>query len=311
MGCGGAAFFEKLLPDDLIVQVLSFVSARGDLSRVESINRRFRRLPTDQLWRIECFRTWPLYYCQDEDHVEEGRNGGDAEESLNIRRPTDFWKRRYRFIQQDLQRTELTTSELEGLEWNFHFVNSSRTSINRNNTNNGNHAANESNTSLPQESPCYFLDGKLYILEYLWRFAFLEIELLEYEDGSGDDNGDEKALIVSNLLWENRQFSYLSKALAAAGIASSSTDTTYHTAVIASSTVDDPSRQSLRFSYRQSLRIADFALHSVARKVDTGGWMVWNKHVVLTSSGKRRSHTTSPLPPVLLEHLALLRRFDW
>jgi hypothetical protein len=309
-----SVFVEARLPDDLIVQVLSFLSAPQELSRVESVNQQFHSLPTDLLWRNECVRTWPLHYCCEEE------DEADATSTTPTR--DDVWKRRYRLIQQDLQRTELTSSQLEGLEWTFHFVNHNNNNPNNNQTIPSDYYSRRSNNNnnvefgaLPPQSsssPCYFLDGRLYILDYLWRFALLEIELLEY--GDDDENGEnEQGQLISNLLWENRQSPYLPRALsaaAAAAAASTSSEDVPSSSNNKNNTCLDPSSQTssrLRFSYRQSLRIADFALHSVARTVPDGGWMVWNKHVVLASTGTKRR---GPLPGILQDHLAFLRHFD-
>lgn len=254
---------EELLPDDLMVQVVSFLSTPLDLARAESTNRRFRRLPTCSIWRDLCLRTFPRDYCG-----EEGTT------------PLIGWKSKYRFIQQDLRRTELTTSELEGLEWQIHFIQQHRNSG----------IINSTTERLPQESPCYFVNGRLFILEYLWRFALLEIQLLEYEDGGTNEN--DEAQIVSNMLWENRQYPYLMRAVERMGLES----------------LDPSLSEDLRCSYRQCLRIADFALHSVARTKE-GGWLIWNKHVALVSRGTRRGKL--PLPEDVQQHVALLERFDW
>lgn len=265
----GGALLEELMPDDLIVQVLSFVATPHELGKIESINRRFRRLPTFLLWHNLCRLTFPHQCCSQDD------------DSLR-----DFdWKVRFRFLEQDLRRTELTCSDLEGLEWQFHFIQPhDRTS--------GNDSAT-TQTRLPQESPAYFVNGRLYILKYLWRFALLEIELLQYTDDGVNEN--DEAQIVSNHLWENRQYPHLVQALELAGLASLSS-------------MENHSDDTIRCSYRQCLRIADFALHSIAR-TRQGGWIIWNKHVVLVSTGKRRGK--APLPEELQKHIALLQSFDW
>eukprot|EP00934_Nitzschia_sp_Nitz4_P002499 Nitzschia sp. Nitz4//scaffold313_size41840//33270//34286//NITZ4_007440-RA/size41840-processed-gene-0.15-mRNA-1//-1//CDS//3329547442//2489//frame0 len=315
------------LPQELWEHILSYSTVQ-DLIRVETVSRFFRSLDTSSHWRKLCETHWPHYLqVQARNGIVDAVTSPTAESTTDtisitdsqngpVLPPLNFGKRRYRSIAQDLQRTELIPSELEGLTWVIHYYELS--------------PLRTINDQGSFSTRCYFVGNRLYLLENLLEFELLDV-------GTPMSPNMDSALAISNLLMEYRQPKHLDEALHLAnrdhwdavastiggstnqnssttggGDGSSSRDNQDHSQHQQSENIDEKTKcppmtaASLNFSFRQCVRIADFTLFTVAR-LPNGGWLIWNKMVALVSVGVRME--PGALPETLRDHFEMLRMF--
>jgi hypothetical protein len=148
---------EDVMPDDLILVVLSFVEAE-DLVKFQATCKRYQNLDSADLWRVLCARRWqdwPMYSSD----VELRRD--DSSEAVEGQ-SASTWKDRYKWVEIDFRRTEITQEELERLEWHFNFLP---------------WAGGRSNGT-GSLSLAYFHQGRLYLTKYLWMYPILNYEVI-------------------------------------------------------------------------------------------------------------------------------------
>lgn len=188
---------KDVIPDDLILNILSFVEA-ADLTFFQATCERYRNLPgVDELWRKLCrqrWQTWPIYSLR----VDISSEGGPGI-------PGSTWKERYVWVERDYLRTEIRIDELEGLEWYFNFL----------------PWAGGSSDTAETMSSAYFCQGQLYLLKYLWMYPRLDYNIVEIPVVDNQDVSNEGDDILRNAEflggWEVVLGGPLSQAMIAAG----------------------------------------------------------------------------------------------
>lgn len=154
---------EDVIPDDLILVVLSFLEAK-DLVRFQATGKRYHQnLDSDDLWQVLCTRRWqdwPIYSSNDE---LTGRRDDSSSGEAVVEGPSALsWKDRYKWVEIDFCRTEIPQEELERLEWHFNFLPCAGRRANGNGT----------------RSLAYFHHGRLYLTKYLWMYPTLNYEVI-------------------------------------------------------------------------------------------------------------------------------------
>ena len=150
---------EDLIPDELILVCLSFLQAKDVLTFQETC-RRYQNLNAEDHWRALCERRWqdwPIYLADD-------RLRRDPSEVVEGS-PASTWKDRYKWVECDFRRTEITQEELETLEWHFNFL----------------PWAGGNSNGTGTRSPAYFHRNCLYLVNYLWIYPSLNFEVLTYD----------------------------------------------------------------------------------------------------------------------------------
>ena len=229
------------VPDELILIILSFGDA-SDIASFQSTCKRYRNLKDiEDLWRKLChrrWRRWPIYSMR----IDTAREvGTDVQEQT--------WKERYKWVERDFLRTEITRDELERLEWHFNYL----------------PWAGGTTGEAGTQSAAYFHQGRLYLLKYLWIYPMLTYELVEVNTQTDTQRAGNA---LRNAEFLTGMEVVLGEPLLQASIAAD---------------VSSP-----RSSNEQFVQIGSFPPHYVAR-TSAGGWILWNENVVLFSNGKPRA----------------------
>jgi hypothetical protein len=140
------------LPDDLILIALSFLNAKDLLSFQSTCSRYLHLDNVDDHWRALCWyrwKNWPSYALNERLNL----GGTNGEQS---------WKQRYRWVEGDYKRTEISNEELESFEWAFNFL-------------------PWAGGSPDGQSRAFFHEDRLYLLKYLWMYPSLPCNIVHVD----------------------------------------------------------------------------------------------------------------------------------
>jgi len=111
------------LADELLLHAASFL-APVDLLQLECLSSYTNHLDTDIIWRKACQRRWqkwPMYQSlltsEERSSRSSGRNRCNDPRLVGV-----GWKEKYRIVECDVIRTEITMEELEDLNWYFNYT---------------------------------------------------------------------------------------------------------------------------------------------------------------------------------------------
>ena len=102
-----------MLPEDLVLAVAQWLTPRGLLNLCAS-SKRMAMLPTQEIWHKLCVsrcEAFPRYRLTQE-----------REAWLQAHLPTANARGWYQYMEQELNRSQISQEELEGLTWHFNFT---------------------------------------------------------------------------------------------------------------------------------------------------------------------------------------------